>query len=179
MLDLLYKTIPEVIKSIDNNDTWQGVLINKRQPYTTRIFRDFNGYRVCLHAFEKCKTDESIPHPHPWPGAFLILDGGYEQEIGFSEDLTSLPKTFIKTVFKTGSSYEIIEPNIFHKITPLKYTRTISINGPDFEEQHSLVRRTANKNLKEIPTEDLDKTLFCYKMLLRKFCNMEGILYAG
>jgi len=82
MIEILRDKIPDICKSVqsvvrgeESLDEWGSLVINRRKPHTYRVFRQFGEYRVCLHRFESCSEEEAFPHPHPWPGAFLLLKG--------------------------------------------------------------------------------------------------------
>src|ERR1044072_4917851 len=93
MLDILNYTIDKLPELLQNEKRWDSLIINRRKPHTYRIFTNFeildydgtlNTYRVCLHKFDPCNTEEAFAHPHPWPGAFCILKGKYKMNIGYS-----------------------------------------------------------------------------------------------
>lgn len=67
MIEKLHAILPAVLESINRNDEdWVSLIINRRKPWTYRVFKMFDDVRVCLHAFDECSQDEAFPHPHPW-----------------------------------------------------------------------------------------------------------------
>lgn len=153
MIELLQEHIPSILQKVrqalDTNDLsmWDSLVINRRKPHTYRVFRQFGDYRVCLHRFEPCEESDAFPHPHPWPGAFLLLQGEYVHTIGGSADLESEPEYYIREVVRPYSMYEIINPHTWHKVQPLQTTYTLMMNGEPWETQHNETRTTKGKDL--------------------------------
>ena len=71
MLELLDMDFAEMIRAAE----WDSLIVNRRKPHTYRAFTFDGDLRICLHRFEPCEASEAFMHPHPWPGAFLVLDG--------------------------------------------------------------------------------------------------------
>lgn len=178
MIAKLEFMIPDILKSI-HEDVWDSLIINRRKPYTYRLFRQFGPHgqrRVCLHKFDPCSESDAFPHPHPWPGAFMILDGEYKQSIGISEDLKTHPKVFYHEILRPYSTYEIADPHIWHIVQPLKTTYTVMINDApwDKEEAHTEVRTTKGKDLKTMSSWDVGIHLKVFDRLLSDFLSMHG-----
>lgn len=155
-----------IVKS--NYEDWDSLVINKRKPETHRLFRIEGDYRICLHKFYPCNSDEAFSHPHPWPATFHILHGGYNMELGFSSDLESEPLFYETIKFVKGSSYSMMSNRSWHKISPInnRATYTIMINGPEFTEQHKAVRRTKGKDLSRLTGREKADLLSIFK----EFC---------
>ena len=172
MLDQLLNIIPQVIDSLDSKDGWKewdSLIINRRKPHTYRMFRKFGDLRVCLHKFEPCEAEDAFAHPHPWPGAFLVLRGQYIQNIGYSESLESDPVFFYKEVVRANTMYEIVNPKTWHSVQPLETTYTIMVNGEPWEEQHSQTRTTKGKDLEKMNNHDLIKHLLTFSCYLSQY----------
>lgn len=150
--EILYSEV--FYKSLQFPDEWDSLVINRGKPETLRFIKTFGSTRVCLHRFSPCNTDESIWHPHAWPAAFLILEGKYQLDFGYSFDRFSEPENVSTCVMATGSSYEMINPLVWHRITPLNNSHvfTIMVNEEPFKEPHSQIRTTVGKDL--LPVED-------------------------
>ena len=129
---------------LENPTTWDSLIVNRRKPITYRVFRYLaDATRVSLHKFDPCDRHEAYPHPHPWPGAFTILEGSYRMWIGFTPDLESRePITVTETVLTAGSRYEIVEPRTWHSVTPLEECWTVMVNGTPWREK---ARRFAHR----------------------------------
>lgn len=147
---------------------WHSLVINRRKPHTYRLFTNFDGYRVCLHKFDACLTEEAFFHPHPWPAAFKVLYGGYKMKLGLSSDLESIPKLVAEFLMKSGSSYEITNPLTWHTVVPLCTTYTAMINGPewDYDQKHISCKTTKGKDLDKMSEEEIEEELKFFRTLL-------------
>ena len=140
-------------------NSWNSLVINRRKPHTYRAWKMLGNDRVCVHKFDPCEPDDCFVHPHPWPAAFLILDGKYIQNIGYSKDLTDKDPTMIyREVLTRGSMYEMDSPTLWHSVQPLTTTYTIMLNGEPWDA-HESTRRTKGKDLDEMSHDELLKHL--------------------
>ncbi len=133
-LDLLkmQSFIPEFLKDIDR---WKSKYIDYEHPYVERLWIDFCGYRLSLHAIHPCTRDEAFYHPHPWPSAIKILRGSYEMGIGYG---TSEPPLAGLIILKEGSTYEMTDPLGWHYVRPLAgITYTFMITGVPYEKSEA------------------------------------------
>ncbi len=175
MLEQLEDLLPVVNDDLyeclcsQNLEGWDSLIINRRKPHTYRIFKQFGEFRVCLHKFEPCESDEAFFHPHPWPGAFLVLQGEYEQSIGYSSSLVTNMEPVMKMVMVAGSRYEIVNPQTWHSVTPIRTTYTIMVNGAPFPNQHKEVRTTKGKDLEKMATGDLYVAINNFHRLLSSY----------
>jgi hypothetical protein len=167
MLELLDEVLLDLPTLIDAGG-WETLVINRRKPHTYRAFLQHGGLRICLHRFEECDANEAFPHPHPWPGAFKILSGSYEMGVGFAKDRESLPGDMVKLVLAQGSSYEIVNPLVWHYVRPLGECFTVMVNdvpwAPDVA--HKEVRTTRGKDLEQMDPEQRAKHFEAFKRLL-------------
>ncbi len=172
MLDQLHeslKILPDILK---RREAWDSLIVNRRKPYTYRVFTTLpNGLRLCLHRFDPCHTHEAFPHPHPWPGAFVILKGSYKMMIGYSADRKSKFDEATTLVLAKHSCYEILNPLTWHSVIPLESTYTVMVNGTpwDAEIAHAEVRTTKGKDLDKMPEEDLLIHLANFKILVEEW----------
>lgn len=166
MIEVFPTLMREVIPFFDKPEEWDSLIINKRKPHTYRIFRQFGEYRVCLHRFEPCSDEDCFAHPHPWPGAFLLLQGTYIHTVGYSPTLDSDPTFFYREIVRPNTMYEIVHRNTWHKVQPVTTTWTIMINGKPWEEQHSSTRTTKGKDLEKMPEDELIAHLQKFKRLM-------------
>ena len=167
----MLKTLDEILvklPSMLDEDRWDSLIVNRRKPATYRVFTQENNIRICLHKFDTCNLDESFEHPHPWPGAFCILEGSYEMKIGKSLTRYSPPDEVATFVLNKGSKYSITSPLTWHSVTPLEITYTVMVNGEPFtpEVAHTKVRTTKGKDLDKMPPEELKAHLEKFKELL-------------
>jgi hypothetical protein len=176
MLKELENTLKMLVDEgiLDDVTKWDSLIVNRRKPHTYRVFTQLpNGLRLCLHKFDICDKHESFLHPHPWPGAFMILKGAYEMEVGYSADRLSEPSHVAKFILQEGSKYEIQTPLTWHSVTPLDITYTIMINGPawDADYAHKDVRTTKGKDLDKMPEDELKEHLAIFKRLVGDWAN--------
>jgi hypothetical protein len=166
--DIIRRHLPELLK--DSNQ-WDSLIVNRRKPYTYRVFHQFsNDVRICLHKFDVCSATESFIHPHPWPGAFVVMYGCYRIQVGYSRDRVSPPESVTKLILSRFSMYEIDNPLTWHSVTPLEPTYTIMVNGIPWDKEtvaHKEVRTTVGKDLDKMPEEDLKQHLQVFK----SFCH--------
>lgn len=182
MLDKLneaLKTLPELLENIEN---WDSLIINRRKPHTYRVFTQLpNNLRLCLHKFNECDQHEAFLHPHPWPGAFMVMSGRYKMEVGHSISRTDMPDMVMQVVLPKWSQYEITNPMTWHSVTPLTTTYTIMVNGEpwDGNTAHRDVRTTKGKDLERMPTEELAEHLALFKHFLQEYNEGFARIYRG
>ena len=169
MIETLQRLIPEIFHSLGDVQGWDSLVINRRKPWTYRVFRQFGDYRVCLHAFDECMTEEAFAHPHPWPGAFLMLRGSYIHNIGFSPDLQSQPTFHFKEIVRPYSTYEITDRRTWHTVQPLERTYTVMVNGKPWDDAHADVRTTKGKDLDKMQPDELREHLREFLVLLNRY----------
>lgn len=170
MIELLESLLPDVYESVKRRDPdWDSLIVNRRKPWTYRVFKKFGEHRVCLHAFDECNQEECFAHPHPWPGAFLLLKGSYVHTVGMSPDLQSDPTFCFREILRPYSTYEIVDRRTWHSVQPLERTYTIMVNGSPWEEPHSKTRTTKGKDLDRMSPEDLCVHLQEFENLLSDY----------
>lgn len=165
MIQLLEKLLLKIKHDIITEE-WDSLIVNRRKPHTYRVFRQFGEHRVCLHRFDPCGPDDCLAHPHPWPGAFLMLKGEYVHKIGYSDSLGTDPTFVFTEIVRPYSMYEIIHPQTWHSVQPLQTTYTIMINGSPWDAQHAATRTTKGKDLDRMSQEDLATHLKTFANLL-------------
>lgn len=159
MIDTLLGLLPEIRKQTAHVEEWDSLIITRRKPHTYRVFRRFGEYRVCLHRFEPCGPDECFAHPHPWPGAFLMLEGEYVHRVGYSNSLESEPTFLFTERVRPYSAYEIVDRQTWHSIQPLKTTWTVMVNGAPWKIQHAETRTPKGKDLERMDQKMLREHL--------------------
>lgn len=170
MIKSLKILLPEILKSIDDDD-WQSLVINRRKPHTYRIFKNLKSHedlRVCLHVFDSCEPEDAFPHPHPWPGAFLMLAGEYVHTIGYSLDLESEPVFLYREIVRPFTMYEITHKQTWHKVQPTKRTYTVMINGQAWDG-HVETRTTKGKDLDQLSEDEMIKFKGDFKDLIAAY----------
>lgn len=181
MIEMLQELLPEILDSIHNSlyhkgvNDWDSLVINRRKPHTTRAFRMFGENRVCLHRFEPCEEEDCFSHPHPWPGAFLMLKGEYIHTVGCTNFLIGKKKHvqwLFREIVRPYSMYEITNPFVWHGVHPLKQTWTIMMNGPEFDNKHEATVTTKGKDLDSLPANELGNHLTYFEILLSQYLNI-------
>lgn len=181
MLGLLqgWLTDGTILNLLHDQSKWDSLIVNRRKPHTYRVFTNVGDFRICLHRFDTCDLQESFEHPHPWPGAFTVMEGSYQMKVGYSIDRYGDPIQVADFVMKKGSMYEITNPLTWHAVTPLETTYTIMVNGPAWTPDfaHTKVRTTKGKDLDKMPSVELNAhlnkfiTLFGEKMIDEQYHN--------
>ncbi len=121
---------------------WKSLLIDYRNPIVERLYTDWNGLRISLHCIQPCTAEEAFFHPHPWPSAILILEGGYEMGVACGEGLV-VPPNAMTLVLAAGSRYEMNNRDGWHYVRPReKASYSVMVNGrkwdramPDFPSE--------------------------------------------
>lgn len=169
MIDILHNLISndEISNLLTQPKIWDSLVINKRKPHTYRIFTMYNNIRICLHEFDECSTEESFAHPHAWPAAFTVLCGEYNLKIGRSSNTLDRPEKYHILNMAAESSYEMVDPLEWHAITPLRRTYTVMINGPNYENPHSMCRTTKGKDLEKLSEKEVQESLLLFSDLLK------------
>jgi len=154
-IEKLQALLPEILEVAARPEEWGSLVINKRRPHTYRAFRQFGEDRVCLHRFEPCAEEDAFAHPHPWPAAFLVLDGEYKQLIGYSKTLEEKPKLTLDMIARPNFIYSITDRHIWHAVVPLRTTYTVMLNGPPWENAHKAAPTTKGKDLDKMSEEEM------------------------
>lgn len=133
-LEIIKSILPELLIEKANLFQVQTMYIDYHKPIVSRIWFQHLDLRVYLHKIEPCGDSlEALYHPHKWNSAMEILRGSYEMGIGHS-DTNETPKTDCTIILNKGSKYEMIEPNGWHYVNPIKepaYTLMVTgkLNG--------------------------------------------------
>jgi hypothetical protein len=178
MLDQLLAVLPSIPTLLDTPLIWDSLIVNRRKPFTYRVFTKIGDTRVCLHKFNACDRHEAFKHPHPWPGAFMVLEGAYRMWIGSSPDRTSPPVDVAEFQMTKFSAYEITDPRTWHSVVPLCDTYTIMVNGPAWDKDtvaHVKTVTTAGKDLDKMPPDDLKEHLEKFKVLIGEWLKSQGL----
>lgn len=171
MLSWLHNLSIKIPEFLERPFDWETLVINKRKPHTYRAWTMFGNphynIRVCLHRFEPCTQAEAFFHPHPWPGAFSVLEGRYKMKIGYSEDRQAEPKQLMTMTLGAGSTYAMTDPMLWHSVQPLTTCYSIMVNADPWPEvEHERAPTTKGKDLDRMSREELEKHLSKFKELL-------------
>jgi hypothetical protein len=89
-------------------------------------------------------------------------------KLGKSKDRFSDPEWVSELIMGAGSVYQIVDPLVWHTVTPLETTYTIMMNGPSWDKEtaHTQVRTTKGKDLEKLPLDELESQLDSFYHLL-------------
>jgi hypothetical protein len=166
LTQMLKTTIPYLLS---NEERWDSLIVNRRKPSTYRVYTYLeNGDRVCLHKFDPCHMHEAFIHPHPWAGAFMLLQGSYRMKIGTAPNREDDPTIWEELILTPGAIYQITNPLTFHNVVPLDTCYTIMLNGKPFPDEiaHKRTVTTRGKDLDKMPPEELKQHLAHFRGLL-------------
>jgi hypothetical protein len=127
MLQILARAERALPGLLQSREGWHSLDVDYEPPRVERLWRGFEGdYRLYLHRIHPCET--ALYHPHPWPSAIKILEGGYEMAVGFGEGNKPPP---IAAVIKVapGSSYEMLNIDGWHYVLPSVPNLSVMITG--------------------------------------------------
>ena len=164
----------DLTKLLSDPSKWESLIINRRKPFTYRAFTYVDKLRVSLHRFEECDESEAFVHPHPWPGAFLLVKGSYDMKLGYSKDRVSPPENVSRLILNQGARYEITSPLTWHSVTPLSECWTIMVNGDPWPSDfaHKEVRTTRGKDLEKMSPQQLLEHLQFFEEHLNDLSTM-------
>lgn len=162
MFHKLKEAIEALPDLIQDREGWGTLVINRRKPHTYRAFRMLDDtHRICLHRFDPCGPEDAFLHPHPWPGAFVVLQGEYRMQVGFSPDLESDPAIIMDTILAEGSCYSMESPLGWHSVQPIKTCWSIMVNGQPWATDvvHQAAPTTKGKDLDTMTPEQRNEHL--------------------
>lgn len=124
VLELLRQAEGSLPSLIRTPEVWKTLDVNYDPPRVERLWlewgdlsKEHEGWRIYLHRIHPCS--EALFHPHPWPSAIKILSGKYEMAVGYGAG-EQRPPTAATLILTAGSSYEMIDPDGWHYVKPLR-----------------------------------------------------------
>jgi hypothetical protein len=131
MLDELLKLVESgTAENILYDPKTQWETFEAEEPRFERVWTQLGTNQLAVNRIHRGL--QSYPHPHPWPFAVLILQNSYRMTIGYGEP-TSLPVPPVALTLEVaaGSSYEMIDPNGWHDISPIgEPVISLMLKGP-------------------------------------------------
>jgi hypothetical protein len=141
MAEVLIRVKNDLPRLLSDRTGWTGLLVDYAPPHLMRIYKnihldDGRLVRVLLHYFilkkEKdvvnnplvemqcnVSSEDNLYHPHPWASAMMILDGSYNQDLGFTSKDDNIPPQKIANLHhETGDSYTMSHPSLWHQVNP-------------------------------------------------------------
>ena len=155
MLNALHNVIKELPRLLVDGE-WRSVHVTYHPPRVERLWVQHGECRLFLHRIYPCKEGEALFHPHPWPSAVRIVDGGaYEMGISgeyLSEDYEhpgmgpAWTSQHAKVVLHPGCEYEMTERHGWHYVRPIdRVSDSIMITGPLYEPRVQMPSPPAKK----------------------------------
>lgn len=109
------------IENIDNPEIWIGNEVVYSPPRVERLTITKDDFRIHLHKIYPTDKDNSFFHYHPWECAFKILEGGYDQKIGYGDISLDYPQYIVGDFcMRKGSMYIMDIPESWHQVMPSK-----------------------------------------------------------
>lgn len=142
---------------------WKTKLIDYHPPKVERLYRDLDGDRILLHRIHPCEPGEALFHPHPWPSAIAIVEGGYEMGVGQGQEAPR--KAAATLVLAPGSRYEMTDPLGWHWVRPLdRPSLSVMVTGPVWPAEVALeAPRTGNYPFPPLSEEARDDLLAAFR----------------
>lgn len=102
---------------IRERDRWKDVTINT-MPITNRLYTDIGkDFRVFLHRLDPSPGKRPAHlHYHQWPSIMHVHENGYRQQLAFGAPKDGTPKIAFETDIVPGTTYEMIDPNVWHAV---------------------------------------------------------------
>jgi len=117
-------------------EAWESLYIDYEKPFVSRLWTNIEiagqPYRVYLHRIHACTAKEALYHPHPWPSAMVICDGGYEMGLGYGPDNGKKPPVIGPVYLNAPTGYQMLSPLEWHYVAPKHDCMTIMITGTPF-----------------------------------------------
>jgi hypothetical protein len=147
MIDVL-KTIESILPTLlAEESTWKGLYADSAKPHLQRLWRLWYQYRINLHYFTACGSEEEFPHPHPWKMAVRILEGNYLMGIGRGSN-PEVPPVLTYKEYKPGDCYEMLGADEWHAIRPLgDEALTIMVSGPAVYSENKVWSNKPSRDL--------------------------------
>ncbi len=116
-------------------DLWSTLDIEYDTPRVERVWMQLGAIRVLLHVIHPCK--EALMHPHPWPSVVKIVSGEYEMGVssGPTGEGDVIPDPAAIVTLKSGSYYEMSNPQGWHYVKPSAPSMSLMITGTPWPSQ--------------------------------------------
>ncbi|MBY0359162.1 MAG: hypothetical protein K2W82_14260 [Candidatus Obscuribacterales bacterium] len=164
MLDKLAEITAQLPGMLEQAEIWKSLNIDYHPPVVERLYTQVGDLRVSLHCIHPCQSSEALFHPHPWPSAVLILNGGYEMGMAYGKGLV-VPPCPGKLILGAGSRYEMTDPDGWHYVRPLaEPSYSVMISGKPWDRE---MPASPEHPLKPLSDERIAELLAQFKKLLK------------
>jgi hypothetical protein len=156
MLDVLKAAEQILPKLLTQPTIWQGLYVNYHHPYVERLWTQWGENRISLHKIYPCEREAALFHPHPWPQAAKILQGGYEMGVGYTKNSDDTPPLATRLFLTEGSAYEMVDPNGWHYVRPLTQPSfSLMVTGKPWQTKEVINQKLQLRSLSQIETDTL------------------------
>ncbi|MCB1111685.1 MAG: hypothetical protein KDK72_03380 [Chlamydiia bacterium] len=177
VLQEVEQRLPELLA---DRSRWKSLFIDYQPPYLYRIFCDLESealegkkVRACLHYFlpaketelkaddvEKSSGDsgENLYHPHAWASCMRILEGSYDQDLGYADrcGINAEPPKLCQTTHGPGDSYQMNHPWLWHQVNPRPNLPVSTLMVTHIPEGWDQEKPQSTKTLRTLTEEELD-----------------------
>lgn len=132
MTQVLKAIEPHISQLLQDRSKWNSLYVDYQPPHLMRLWIQVGNIRVNLHYFiptEEMPTEDqsrigfidNLYHPHAWASCMRILEGTYEQWIGFADrrGLDALPPKTLHLEHHQGDTYAMNHPWLWHQVIPI------------------------------------------------------------
>lgn len=152
----------EFLNSLNNPEIWNSLDVDYFPPRVERLWRklEIDGleYRIYLHMIHFTEKP-CLFHKHRWPSAIMMLEGGYEMGIAYSEENISSEDAYklpvaARFLLSEGSAYEMTEPHGLHYVKPVtEYSISVMLSGPKY--QNVEISEVLDRKLNGLEPQDI------------------------
>ena len=178
LMQALLEVEADLPQLLEDESRWNTLDIDYHPPHVQRVWTEHNGYRVCLHRFpNSCNLNVALYHPHPWPSAIRIIEGGYVQSIGHETIIGNEEEYTIKVVtdaivsMQSDDVYIMANPKAWHKVVPAIETYSLMLMGPLFDKDE--MSEAISKPHKKLEQLSEDTKLFIIEKFKAYYGNGE------
>ncbi len=175
MFEILEEVEAMLPNLLSNRGNWKSLYIDYQPPFLMRIFCDIKSQkldgkcvRASLHYFlpaesvtpseASSESGENLYHPHGWASSMRLIDGTYDQYIGFAEGpgLDAKPSKLCRLTHSTGDSYAMNHPWLWHQVNPRPNQAVSTLMVTHIPSSWDQEVPKSTKPLRALNTEELD-----------------------
>lgn len=123
-----------MLELLSQPNIWQSLIIDYHFPIVERLWTQINKHRIYLHFIHTCNREDALFHPHSWPSAMHVIEGGYEMGLGFGEGDEEPEKICTILVPHGNMYYDMTHINGWHYVRPKNSVcSTVMLTGEPWE----------------------------------------------
>jgi hypothetical protein len=125
-----------MLELLSQPDIWQSLMIDYHPPIVERLWTQINKHRISLHFIHTCNREDVLFHPHAWPSAMHVIEGGYEMGLGFGEGEEEPEKIATILVPHGNMYYDMTHIDGWHYVRPINSVcSTVMLSGEPWERK--------------------------------------------